>query len=140
MSKLCDRNYSNGTSMLSVKMIDGVGCCPSCNQPTSCHGKPVEQRALFWALHCNTGISSESIARHMTGGEGRVSPPSDSSDRARCIRLLEIIPEWIPRLNELLKYDESKPETGITINSSGISAYENSWSKQIPLIMSEGKL
>lgn len=139
MGKLCDRNY-DGNNMLSVKMEEGVALCPSCNQPASCHGKTIEQRALFWALAMNTGMSSESIAKHMTGyTEGRIAPPSDSSDRARCIRLLEIVPEWIGRLNELLKYDQPKADTGILINSSGISTYDNSWAKQIPLIVQEGK-
>ena len=58
MSKICDRNYSEG-SMYTVKQIDGVGCCPSCEQPTQCHGKPVEVRALFWSLAGETGISSK---------------------------------------------------------------------------------
>jgi len=143
MSKLCDRNYADN-GMLSVKMVDGIGVCPSCNQPSKCHGKPIEERALFWAVNGDTGISSKSIMAHMTGNEKAdafgIQPPSDSSDRGRCIRLLELIPEWIPRLNEMLKYDQSKQESGIVINSRGISAYDNSWSKQIPLIMSEGKL
>lgn len=138
MSKICDRNYSEG-SMYSLKEIRGVACCPSCEKPAVCHGKPVEQRALFWALSGDTGISSEALAQHMTGGGSRrMSPPSDADDRGRCIRLLEIIPEWIARLPEMVKYD-AKPETGIVINSSGMSAYSNSWAKQIPLIMSEGK-
>jgi len=144
MAKICDRNYSGG-SMLSVKMIDGVGCCPSCNQPAICHGKPVEVRALFWALAGETGVSSKAIAKHMTGFSSEqpfgFSPPSDQSDRRRCIRLLELIPEWLPRLKEMLKYDApDKRQEGFVINSSGISAYDNSWSKQIPLILQEGKL
>lgn len=144
MSKICDRNYADN-GMYTVKQIDGVGCCPSCEQPVQCHGKPVEVRALFWALAGESGISSKAIAKHMTGfsAEGAFGfmPPSDSDDRRRCIRLLELIPEWLPRLNEMVKYDspEKKPN-GIVINSSGISAYDNSWSKQIPLILQEGKL
>ena len=142
MSKICDRNYKDN-GMLSVKMVDGVGMCPSCNKPAICHGKPVEQRALFWALSGDTGISSEAICAHMTGNQNGNrfgnQPPSDSSDRGRCIRLLELIPEWIPRLKEMVRYDERKP-TGFVINSSGISAYDNSWSKQIPLIIQEGGL
>ena len=143
MSKICDRNYSSG-SMFTVKQINGVGCCPSCEKPTQCHGKPVEERALFWALSGDTGISSKSIMAHMTGKEKSdafgMQPPSDSSDRGRCIRLLELIPEWIPRLKEMVKYDSTDKPNGFVINSSGISAYDNSWSKQIPLIMQEGKL
>lgn len=144
MSKICDRNYS-ANSLYTMKMIDGVACCPSCNQPAICHHKSVEQRALFWALAGSTGTSSKAIAKHMTGysSEGAFGfmPPSDRDDRSRCIRLLELIPEWLPRLKEMVKYDapESKPQ-GIVIGGSGISAYDNSWSKQIPLILQEGKL
>lgn len=140
MGKICDRNYS-GASMYSVKQIDGIGCCPSCNQPTACHGQSVEYRALFWALNYHTGTSSTALARHMSGHpQGSwSSPPSDSSDRGRCIKLLELIPEWLPRLDEMKKYDaEDKKPQGIVINGSGISAYDNSWSKQIPLIAKEG--
>lgn len=139
MSKLCDRSYKDN-AMLSVKMVDGVGLCPSCNKPAQCHGAPIEARVLFWALSSDTGISSEAIAKHMTNsGKNRMMPPSDADDRGRCIRLLELVPEWIPRLKEMTVYDQPK-DTGIMINSSGISAYSNSWSKQIPLIVSEGKL
>ena len=46
-------------------------------------------------------------------------------DLRRCIRLLELIPEWLPRLQEMVKYDapETKPQ-GIVIGGSGISAYD----------------
>ena len=143
MSKICDRNYSEG-SMYTLKQINGVNCCPLCEKPAACHGKPVEQRALFWALSGDTGVSSKSIMAHMVGALKSdafgMQPPSDSSDRGRCIRLLELIPEWLPRLDEMKKYDapETKPQ-GIVIGGSGISAYDNSWSNQIPLIVSEGK-
>lgn len=139
MSKICDRDYQ-ANNMYTVKQIKGIACCPSCEKPTICHNKPVEQRALFWALSDDTGISSKALAKHMIGNSPvRMSPPSDADDRGRCIRLLELVPEWIVRLPELLKYDE-KPETGIVINSSGMHAYTNSWAKQIPLIRQEGKL
>lgn len=139
MSKICNRNYTGG-SLYSTKMINGVACCPSCEQPTFCHGKSVEQRALYWALCAATGMSSKSIARHMTDNpKYRIMPPSDADDRSRCIRLLELIPEWIPRLKEMVQYDQSDKQEGIVINSSGINAYSNSWAKQIPLITKEGK-
>jgi len=142
MSKICDRNYK-ANQAYTVTMIDGIGCCPLCKKPTICHGSAVEGRALFWALAGDTGISSEALAAHMSGNANtRMMPPSDSDDRGRCIRLLELIPEWLPRLNEMVKYDApaDKKQDGFIINSSGISAYDNSWSKQIPLIVREGKL
>lgn len=139
--KICNRNYSEG-NLLSVKMVDNVGYCPSCNKPAICHNMNEQGRALFWALSGDTGISSEAIAKHMTGtgvvGRFGMQPPSDADDRGRCIRLLELIPEWIKRLPEMTKYDAQKVE-GIVINSSGISSYSNDWATQIPLIMREGK-
>lgn len=137
MSKICDRNYA-GNGMYSVKKIKGVPCCPSCEQPADCHGKSPEYRALFWALHGSTGMSSKSIAQHMATGLSSGIPPSDADDRSRCIRLLELVPEWLPRLDEMKRYDKAKKQEGIVIGGSGISAYDNSWSKQIPLIVSEG--
>lgn len=142
MSKICDRNYS-GNSMYTVKTINGVGFCPNCNKPAICHNASIESRALFWALSGDTGNSSRTIAGHMTGNptESHMMPPSDADDRGRCIRLLELIPEWLPRLQEMVKYDApDKKPNGIVIGGSGITAYDNSWSKQIPLIMQEGKL
>lgn len=139
MSKICDRNYK-ANNAYTVKMIDGIGCCPLCEKPTICHGKPIDERALFWAMSGDTGISSEAICTHMMSyPTRRSSPPSDAGDRGRCIRLLELIPEWIPRLQEMVKYDKVE-RNGFIINSSGISADTNTWAKQIPLIMQEGKL
>lgn len=138
MSKICDRNYA-ANAAYTVKLINGIGCCPLCSQPAQCHGKPVEYRALFWAVHYHTGSSSKSIAQHMATGISDGTPPSDADDRSRCIKLLELVPEWLPRLDELKKYDEpDKKPQGFVINGSGISAYDNSWSKQIPLIAKEG--
>jgi hypothetical protein len=124
--------------MLAKEMIYGIAHCPLCKKPAVCHNQPVSYRALYWALSGDTGNSSEALARHMVFGAGG-NPPSDADDRSRCIRLLELIPEWLPRLKEMIKYDApAKKQDGIVINSSGISAYDNSWSKQIPLIVSEG--
>lgn len=140
MSKICDRNYQ-GNAAFSVEVINGVNCCPLCKKPAICHGKPIEQRALWWALSDDTGVSSKAIARWFATKEMFVpsSPPSDAADRGRCIRLLELIPEWLPRLDELKALDApGNKQDGFIVNSSGISAYDNSWSKQIPLIVSEG--
>ncbi len=89
----------------------------------------------------STGSSSKAIAQHMATGMSSGMPPSDRDDRSRCIKLLELVPEWLLRLAELHKYDapDLKPQ-GIVIGGSGISAYDNSWQKQIPLIIQEGKL
>lgn len=141
MTKICDRNYQ-ANNMYTMKKIDGIACCPVCEQPAACHGKPVEYRALYWALNFPTGISSLALARHMSGHpQGSwSSPPMDAADRSRCIKLLYLVPEWLPRLEEMFKYDAAgKRQEGFVINSSGIHADHNSWSKQVKLILVEGK-
>lgn len=139
MGKLCSRNYDEG-SMLTLKEIDGVKSCPNCQKPALCHNKSVEYRALFWALSDDTGSSSKALCRFMMKyPSGRFElPPSDSADRGRCIRLLELIPEWIPRLQELAT--QTKPRETMVISSSGISAVRSGWAEQIPLILKEGNL
>lgn len=138
MSKLCTRNFKDNI-MLATEKIRGVECCTLCKKPTVCHGASIEQRALYWAASDDTGVSSKTLLAHMTGNPkvGYTSPPSDADDRGRCIRLLELIPEWIPRLSELAK--DEKPSEAIVISASGIGADTNSWERQIPLILKEGK-
>lgn len=103
--------------------------------------KSIERRAFEWLLGGDTGISSETLAAHMLGVE-KAGPfgkqaPSDAADRARCIRLLQRIPEWVPRLNELKALD-----TG-TISINGApriprAEYYQSWTQQLPFIIKEG--
>lgn len=136
---LCNRNYKDD-ALLSVEDINGIACCPNCKKPAICHGKSVYYRALYWALSDDTGVSSKTLARHMMEYPQRSfsMPPSDADDRGRCIRLLELVPEWIPRLPELVR--ETKPQEGIVINSSGVHTQTNGWATQIPLIIKEGNL
>ncbi len=140
MTRICNRVYGSANLLATIPVKD-ILCCPLCRNPASCHNKPIEKRALFWALNSDTGVSSKAIAKHMTGNSDRnMRPPSDTSDRARCIRLLELVPEWIDRLPEMCRYDGSTRETDIVINSIGLDAYDASWSNQIPLIIKEGNL
>jgi len=99
----------------------------------------IEERALKWALSGDTGVSSETLCAFMSGVPVQRMPgsPSDASDRGRCIRLLKIIPEWIPRLNELTMLDNKE----VSINGADPVPYsetEYSWTYQIPLIIKEG--
>ncbi len=83
-------------------------------------------KLLDWATGDDTGISSNAICRHMLGYEKaggwgwNMAAPSDSGDRGRCIRLLNLIPQWWDRLYELEDY--------------GIS-----WTEQIKLLEKERK-
>lgn len=107
-------------------------------------GDTIEVRAMRWALSDDTGTSSKTLCAFMLGmnetngcrGYGASYPPSDAADRGRCIRLLRLIPEWLPRLPELAEanpgglWDPSKPN----------KAVRQSWAYQIPLILQEGGL
>lgn len=103
--------------------------------------KTIEQRALQWAFGGDTGISSETLAAHMLGVE-KAGPfgkqaPSDAADRARCIRLLKHIPEWLPRLDELKTLDVGT----VSVNGDPPvprAEFYQSWTQQLPLIMQEG--
>lgn len=68
------------------------------------------ERALEWIRGGDTGISSKQIWKVMTGltihdestrDFGRL--PCDPSDFGRCKRLLELIPEWRPRLDHMAR-------------------------------------
>lgn len=98
--------------------------------------EPIVHRALTWLMGDDTGISSKALCAHMLGvTNNRMDPPSDAADRGRCIRLLQLIPEWQPRLMEMGQYEG---RTGLVISSSGMDTQTNSWADQIPLIQSEG--
>lgn len=64
-------------------------------------------KIIAWTIHGDTGISSKAILTHMLGlvlFSDNMTPPSDQWDRARCIKLLKLIPEWIGRLEEMKQY------------------------------------
>ncbi len=82
-----------------------------------------EQRRLFdWATGDDTGASSMCIARFMLGLESSVWQrhwsPSDADDRGRCKRLLDLIPTWWERLDEMRTLSED-------------------WNKQIDILKQE---
>lgn len=70
--------------------------------------KSIHQRAAEWIIRGETGASSETIWAVMMGAvtdenlsAACFSPPRDPSDFRRCRLLLELIPEWRPRLGEV---------------------------------------
>jgi hypothetical protein len=64
----------------------------------------VEQRAFKWLFSEDTGLSSMSICAHMLGETYEGDAPSDVGDLGRCLRLLERIPEWKPRIKEMAQH------------------------------------
>ncbi|MBX3579981.1 MAG: hypothetical protein KF723_22485 [Rhizobiaceae bacterium] len=60
----------------------------------------IEGRAAQWRRSSDTGQSSIAIWEVMTGvPTPRTDHPHDPDDLGRCLRLLDLIPEWKPRLN-----------------------------------------
>lgn len=104
--------------------------------------KSIERRALEWSLGRSTGISSETLCRFMLGISNKDDwdgVPSDKSDRGRCIRLLKLIPEWIPRLDELANSKIGEPSS-VNGETSGELFDSCTWRYQIDLIKKEGNL
>lgn len=94
-------------------------------------------RAVKWALSNDTGSSSKALCATMLGFEPlHKSAPWDAADRGRCIRLLRLIPEWIPRLDEMAKRYPST--AAVEWRADGKHTTLNGWAEQIPLIIKEG--
>jgi len=97
------------------------------------------RKIIDWATSDDTGSSSIALCRQMLGlptGKYGITAPFDSADRGRCIRLLNLIPEWWNRLDEMAKV------SGITVTTfskNGLKTEERGWKEQIPLIREERK-
>lgn len=79
-----------------------------------------ERELIEWATGDDTGSSSKYLCRFMLGlvkTSIEERSPYDADDRGRCIRLLNLKPEWWNRLDELSNYP--------------------GWKEQIPLIRKE---
>lgn len=62
----------------------------------------IEARARAWRMGSDTGASSKVIWDVMMGQQPeRSAYPMDGDDLGRCLRLLELIPEWKPRMPEM---------------------------------------
>lgn len=61
----------------------------------------IEKRVIAWLLSEDTGASSMTICAHMVGEPHDCAWPSDAGDLGRCLRLLDLIPEWKPRIKEM---------------------------------------
>lgn len=96
-------------------------------------------KIIDWATGEHTGMSSKALCRKMLGIRASSNwgypAPSDASDRGRCIRLLNLIPEWWDRLDEMA----SIPSHRLTYfhPNNKLEVVEEGWREQIPLIRKE---
>ena len=67
----------------------------------------LEQRAQNWIINGQVGMSSKAIWSQMMGVDDKedgFSWPSDPDDLNRCLLLLDLIPEWKPRMGEMARH------------------------------------
>jgi hypothetical protein len=94
-------------------------------------------KIIRWATGDDTGLSSTALCRFMLGLPSirNYPPPSDADDRGRCIRLLNLVPEWWDRLDEMAKLPSRRVHY---FGSNGGGVRTEGWEEQIPLIKKEG--
>lgn len=61
----------------------------------------MDSKLARWLAGRDTGASSKAIALFMSAGVETGETPSDPADLGRCLRLLELFPEWKPRMSEM---------------------------------------
>lgn len=91
---------------------------------------------IDWATGDDTGVSSKALCRFMLGLtlRGNYHHPHDQADRGRCMRLLNRVPEWWDRLDEMANI----PSTKVTVfGKNGIETRQEGWKDQIALIRKE---
>lgn len=92
-------------------------------------------KIIDWATGDDHGVSSEAIVCFMLGIErSRYGHPSDADDRGRCIRLLNLVPEWWDRLDEMAVLPKSRCHY---VEKDGFKIRLEGWEEQIPLIKKE---
>lgn len=64
-------------------------------------GLGIEERARNWIVNGRVGLSSKAIWSHMMGADSAGHFPHDPADLNRCLLLLDLIPEWKPRMGEM---------------------------------------
>jgi hypothetical protein len=91
-----------GFEQACVDALEKAGC-PLGYDTGIRQDQPLNQRVANWIVNGRVGSSSKAIWLHMTGTptEGEYSHPYDPDDLNRCLLLLDLIPEWKPRMSEM---------------------------------------
>lgn len=113
----CGRSYTmplpQPVSMASAMMLqfakDHEKCLPTWTEPVNEAGAKSEtENANWWALHGEHGISSETMFNKLSAGLQvramkviRQSHPHDPDDFSRCYKLLQAVPQWKDKLQNL---------------------------------------
>ncbi|WP_444757174.1 hypothetical protein [Pseudomonas sp. A014] len=97
-----------GFEQACVDALEKAGCPLGYDTTMPGADKTVEQRAAAWMRDGEVGMSSRAIHDHMLGLTPKhgFSYPSDPDDLNRCLLLLDLIPEWKPRMGEMAQHSE----------------------------------
>lgn len=89
-----------------VDALEKAGCQLGYDTTMPCADKTVEERAVAWIRDGQVGMSSRAIHDHMLGlpAKDGYSHPYDPDDLNRCLLLLDLIPEWVPRMGEMAQH------------------------------------
>lgn len=90
-----------------VEALEKAGCPLGYDVSMPGAGSTIEQRATKWLRDGQVGASSRSIHDHMLGltpKRGYFDHPHDPDDMNRCLLLLDLIPEWAPRMGEMAQH------------------------------------
>lgn len=100
-------NYPIRPDELSKK-IEGFSqlhtdCPKTWVEPQADQGQTVAQKALWWISNGQVGMSSKTMWNYFMGSTKPypVNHPYDPDDFSRCYKLLQAVPEWRPRIQEL---------------------------------------
>jgi len=64
--------------------------------------KSMHERLVQWLLSDDIGLSSQTMVARFEGvKDSNHSHPHDPADLGRCLRLLQAVPEYVPRLHEM---------------------------------------
>lgn len=92
-----------------VSALEEAGCAIGYDTTMPGAEQTIEARAVAWLRDGRVGISSRAIHDHMLGLEAKrgFSYPSDPDDLNRCLLLLDLIPEWEHRMQEMAIYSKA---------------------------------
>ncbi|MBN0231326.1 hypothetical protein JTL43_33490, partial [Pseudomonas aeruginosa] len=92
-----------------VKALDNAGCPLGYDTSMPGTGSTIEERAARWLRDGQVGASSRAIHDHMLGlpmERHHAAYPHDPDDLNRCLLLLNLIPEWAPRIREMAQHSQ----------------------------------
>lgn len=102
--KVSQKNFERAC----IEALEAAGCPIGYDTTMPGADKSVQARALAWREDGDVGLSSKAIYCHMMGQDDPddYNHPLDPADLNRCLLLLDLIPEWKPRIGEMARYGQ----------------------------------